>query len=182
MPTIFTHAIVPLAVGAGLGRAIVPPRLLIAGMAVAVLPDLDVVGLQFGVGWGTTLGHRGFSHSLVVAAAVALLGACAARNLGSSFARAFLFLFFSMASHGLLDALTNGGSGIALLWPFSGERFFAPYTPIEVSPIGLSRFLSERGARVMVSEILWVWLPVLALLVALRLARRTFRASPATRS
>jgi inner membrane protein len=175
MPTIFTHALVPLAVGAGLGKPMVSRRLMLAGMAVAILPDLDVIGFQFGVAYGTDFGHRGFSHSLAAAAAVALLGALAWKPLQSTFARAFLFLFLSMASHGVLDAFTNGGSGVALFWPFSGERLFAPVTPIEVSPIGLSRFLSERGARVLLSELLWVWLPVLALAVLLWQARRGSR-------
>lgn len=175
MPTIFTHAIVPLAVGAGLGNAVISRRLLAAGMAVAILPDLDVVGLHFGIAYGTDFGHRGFSHSIAMAALVALAGAFAWRRLRSTFAVTFWFLFFSMASHGLLDACTDGGSGIAFLWPFTGERFFAPYTPIEVSPIGISRFLSERGAKVVASELVWVWLPLAAFAAALWAARRMRR-------
>lgn len=175
MPTIFTHAIVPLAVGAGLGKAAVSPRLVAAGMAVAILPDLDVIGLRFGIADGTDFGHRGFSHSIAMAALVALAGAFARRPLRSTFAGAFLFLFFSMVSHGLLDACTDGGSGIAFLWPLSGERYFAPYTPIEVSPIGLSRFLSERGARVIASELVWVWFPLALITLALWGARRMRR-------
>jgi inner membrane protein len=92
--------------------------------------------------------------------------------LGSTPLSTFLFLFFAMASHGLLDACTNGGSGIALLWPFTDTRYFAPFTPIEVSPIGLARFLSTRGAAVMASELLWVWLPCIVLALALLTARR----------
>jgi inner membrane protein len=33
------------------------------------------------------------------------------------------------------------------LWPFSLERFFAPWRPIPVAPIGFG-FLSARGMRV----------------------------------
>lgn len=61
-----------------------------------------------------------------------------------------------------LDAFTNGGLGIAFLWPFSGERFFAPIHPVEVSPLGLSRFLSSKGVAVLWSEILWIWSPLFA--------------------
>lgn len=50
-------------------------------------------------------------------------------------------------SHLLLDTLTDGGLGCALLWPFSTERFFAPWTPLPVAPIGRA-FLSAEGVRV----------------------------------
>jgi inner membrane protein len=56
-------------------------------------------------------------------------------------------------SHGLLDTLTNGGLGIALAWPFSMARYFAPWTPIPVAPIGV-RMLSGRGLRVVMTEAL----------------------------
>ena len=55
---------------------------------------------------------------------------------------------------GLLDTLTDGGYGIALLWPFSDTRFFAPWQPIPVSPIG-SAYLSKRGLMVFVTELLY---------------------------
>jgi inner membrane protein len=48
---------------------------------------------------------------------------------------------------------------------FSAERYFFPVTPIEVSPIARG-FFSERGLRVLVSEMLWVWIPTLTLVVA----------------
>ena len=68
------------------------------------------------------------------------------------------------ASHGVLDALTNGGNGIALLSPFSNQRYFFPWTPIEVSPLGIRRFLGPRGLVVMISEMLWIWIPLLGIL------------------
>lgn len=175
MPTIFTHAVVPLALGAGLGGNRISRRLVLAGMAAAILPDLDVIAFQLGVPYGSEFGHRGFSHSLLVAALVALAGAAAHRVLKTGFLAAFLFLFATGASHGMLDAFTNGGSGIAFLWPFSTERYFAPVTPIEVSPIGLSRFLTQRGVAVLASEFLWVWLPCAALALAMVGIRRLRR-------
>jgi inner membrane protein len=45
-----------------------------------------------------------------------------------------IFFFLLTASHGILDAFTNGGLVIALFSPFSNERYFFPWTPIEVSP------------------------------------------------
>lgn len=145
-------------------------------MVAAIIPDIDVVAFQFGIPYGSDYGHRGFSHSLFMAAGIAATGALCCARLHAGFLRAFLFLFAACASHGLLDAFTNGGSGIALLWPLSPQRFFAPVTPIEVSPIGLSRFLTPRGAAVLASEILWVWLPCAAaalVAIALRRVRKT---------
>lgn len=172
MPTIFTHAVVPLALGAGLGGQAISRRLVLAGMALAILPDLDVIVFRFDVPYGSAFGHRGFSHALATAAILALVMALAHRTLQAGFVRAFLFLFVAGSSHGLLDAFTNGGSGIALLWPFSGERYFAPVTPIEVSPIGISRFLTPRGAAVLFSEFLWIWLPCAALVLAMIAVRK----------
>ena len=159
MPTIFSHPAVPLALGIGLGKKFVSRRLLLAGVAASVLPDIDVVAFSFGIPYEHEFGHRGFSHSLFFAALVALLGACAHRWLYSSFGRAFFFLFLATASHGILDAFTNGGLGIALFWPWSGERYFARYQVIQVSPIEISYFLSWWGVSVILSELRWVWLP-----------------------
>jgi inner membrane protein len=152
-----THAAVPLAIGLALGPARISRPLMLTGMALAMLPDADVVGFKLGVAYEDALGHRGASHGLVTAAVVAALLALVVpvfRRWG-----AFLFLGVAMASHGLLDALTNGGLGPALLWPFSEARIFAPVTPIKVSPIGAG-FFSMRGIEVMLSELLWVWLPL----------------------
>jgi inner membrane protein len=63
------------------------------------------------------------------------------------------------ASHGVLDAFTNGGLGIAFLWPWSAHRYFFPIQMIEVSPLGLRPFLSAWGLNVLLSELLWVWIP-----------------------
>lgn len=173
MPTILSHPAVPLALGAGLGARAIPPRLLAAGVAVCVLPDADVLGYQLGVPWGSDFAHRGFTHSLFFALGLALLGAAAWRRLGAPPFTVLLFLFVAGASHGLLDACTNGGSGIALLWPLSSERWFAPFRVIEVSPIGVARFLSARGVDVLASELVWVWLPAAVLAALLAVTRRT---------
>jgi inner membrane protein len=167
MPTVLTHPAVPLAVGLGLGRDIISPKLLVAGVVASILPDLDVIAFRLEVPYGSALGHRGFTHSLLFAVLVALLGASLHRFLATKFSSAFFFLLMATASHGMLDAFTTGGFGIAFLWPLSNERYFAPYQLIEVSPIGISRFLSSRGFSVLGSELLWVWAPCIVLGVAL---------------
>ncbi|MEQ1512193.1 MAG: metal-dependent hydrolase [Lysobacteraceae bacterium] len=158
MPTIFTHAVVPLALGLALGRKAVPPRLIAAGMFVSMAPDFDTAAFKLGIAYADQFGHRGASHSFVFALAIALFGAMVAPWLRTTRWRAFLWLAFCTASHPLLDALTNGGLGVALLWPWSHERFFAPWRPIAVSPIGAG-FFSVRGLTVLWSELQWVWFP-----------------------
>jgi inner membrane protein len=159
MPTVLTHPAIPLAIGLGLGRDVVPLPMLITGVAVSVLPDLDVLAFRFGISYASNFGHRGFSHSLFFAAVLALLCACAFRYFQTSFGRVFWFLFFAAVSHGILDAFTNGGLGIAFLWPWSTDRFFAPVQAIQVAPLGISGLLSSRGLSVLISEIFWVWIP-----------------------
>ncbi|MBS0240903.1 MAG: metal-dependent hydrolase, partial [Proteobacteria bacterium] len=110
------------------------------------------------------------SHALlsavIVAAALALV-----LPLGQSRGKVFAFLALAMASHGLLDTLTNGGYGVALAWPLSDARYFAPYRPIAVSPIGAA-FFSERGLRVIFSELTWIWMPLLGAAGLAALLRR----------
>ncbi len=172
MPSILAHAAVPLAVGLGLGPRRVPRALLAAGIAASMLPDADVVAFAMRLAWDHAYAHRGASHSLGAALLVGLLAAACARALGTSAGRAFLFVGGSMASHGVLDMFTDGGAGIALAWPLSDERWFAPWQPIAVSPIGLSRFFSMRGLEVIVSEAIWVWIPALGAYTSLRLFDR----------
>jgi inner membrane protein len=173
MPTICSHPAVPLALGFGLGKEIISRRLLLAGVAASILPDSDVIAFSFGIPYEHELGHRGFSHSFFFAALVALLGACARRWLNSSFGIAFGFLFLATASHGVLDALTNGGLGIAFFWPWSHERYFLRYQVIEVSPIGPSHFFSRWGIKVILSELRWVWLPCALMGLGLAVIKKT---------
>ena len=131
-----------------------------------MLPDLDVLAFRFGVAYSDAAGHRGVTHSLVFALLLGVLAACLASSLRCAWRTAFAFVFVSAASHGLLDMLTNGGMGVALWWPLSDERFFFPWHPVEASPLSLRRVFSARGATVLGSEVLWVWLPAMALALA----------------
>lgn len=92
-----------------------------------------------------------------------MAGTLFAPGLGADPWTAFLVLFISAASHGLLDALTNGGLGIAFFSPFSNRRYFLPWRILEVSPIGLSALFSRRGVRVLGSDLRCVWAPCLLL-------------------
>jgi inner membrane protein len=175
MPTVFTHPAVPIAIAWGLGSGAVSGRLLAAGVAASIAPDLDVLSLHLGLGYSEAFGHRGFTHSLAAAVVMGMAAMAASAALHTTPLRAFVFVTIAAASHGLLDMLTDGGRGVALFWPFSGERLFLPVQPIEVSPISLERFLSSRGAEVLQSELRWVWLPGLVLAALCWTTRRLLR-------
>ena len=68
----------------------------------------------------------------------------------------FLLLFVVTASHPFLDAMTDGGEGIAFFSPFSNHRYFFPYRPIMVSPLGVGAFFGLRGLLVLANEFLLV--------------------------
>lgn len=174
MPSIISHAVVPLAVGLALGSKAIPGRLLVIGMIAAMLPDADVLAFRFGVPYAHQLGHRGITHSLAFAFLLAILAWSFAKQLASSRKHAFSFMFFATASHPLLDMLTNGGLGVALIWPISNERLFFPLRVIEVSPIGIRRFFSATGVRVLLSELQWIWIPSTIAAVSIVAWRRIF--------
>ena len=155
-----------------LGPQRVPPALAAVGCAASILPDVDALGFAAGIPYGHTFGHRGLTHSLFFAVCLGLLGVPFAKWLGVSPVGAFAFLFASVASHGLLDAMTTGGLGVAFWSPFSNERYFLPWRVILVSPIGIEPFISRRGLEVLRSELLWIWAPSTALALVGSLLRR----------
>jgi len=173
MCSVLTHPVVPVALSVVLPQGTVSPALLLASVACSIIPDLDVIGFRFGVRYSDMLGHRGFSHSILFATALsALLSFTLFRNGQGGNWLVFIFLFLSTLSHPLLDMLTNGGLGVALFAPFSNERYFFPWRPMEVSPIGVGSFFSEWGGRVILSELRWVWLPSAVVIVLGNVARR----------
>jgi len=150
MPSV-GHVAVGLA-AARWGRPPIPARAWAALLVVAAgLPDVDVVAFSLGIPYHAPFGHRGASHSLVVAVLCGALLALAVRRTPLSAARIGLIVGVVVATHGLLDTLTDGGLGVALLWPFSDARYFAPWRPIPVAPIG-RRLFGPEGVRLMLEE------------------------------
>ncbi|MHA8021656.1 metal-dependent hydrolase [Stenotrophomonas hibiscicola] len=202
MPSIFTHAAVPLALWCAADRGRIPAWLLAAGVVAAMLPDADVLAFALHIPYADAFGHRGASHSLLFACVLSALAAVLAffgsrrpwsapHSSGSrrpwsavscqprlaptkrgptlaSTVQAATFVFICAASHPLLDAMTSGGLGVALAWPWSEQRFFAPWRPIRVSPFA-PQFFSARGIATLLSELRWVWLPLAAAVVAWKL-------------
>src|SRR5262245_4403157 len=121
--TIPTHAVIGASLAPLAPQGVSRSRLACALAVGAVFPDLDVLSFALGIPYEHPLGHRGFSHSLVFAAAlagvVARFGFPAVDRGPRARWRLFALLFAATASHGILDALTNGGLGVGLLLPFS---------------------------------------------------------------
>jgi inner membrane protein len=182
MPTIFSHAIFASAIGKAYAAEPLPLRFWILTATCAMLPDVDAIGFAFGVRYGDMWGHRGLTHSIAFAVLVGfVVGTFAFGKQPTAPGRLQLILYFTLVtlSHPLLDALTNGGLGVALFAPFSAERYFFPWRPIEVSPIGV-RFFSARGLEVLASEVVWVWLPALLIYAAARLYRKMTKTAETT--
>lgn len=153
MPTIFTHPAIALL---KTWWPQLPWRVAIAGAILTIVPDFDVVAFGLGIPYGHLFGHRGFTHSIVFALIVSALVTWMLRVVDRR--STFAFLFLCTMSHGLLDALTDGGLGVTFFAPFHNERYFFPWTPIRVSPIGVG-FFSSRGLATVKSEAWWVWAP-----------------------
>jgi inner membrane protein len=127
--------------------------------ALSLLPDADVIGFRFGIEYADAWGHRGATHSFAFAIGLGALIGWLAGYFGKPRLRIAVVAALVLISHPLLDILTDGGLGCALFWPFSEQRYFAPWTPIPVAPIG-RRFVSSAGLRVALTE-LAVFFPLL---------------------
>jgi len=172
MPTVMSHAVV----GVALGHLTAFPRrrraFWLVSALLPVLPDLDVVGRAVGVPFYSTWGHRGVSHSLAAAAVIGMATALLMhRRLGARPAPLAVYFALVTASHGVLDALTTGGPGVAFFAPFDTTRYFFPWRPIPVSPLA-SHFFSEWGWRVFRAEVAMIWLPAGVLMLLTGVLRR----------
>lgn len=162
MATIFGHALI-----AGTVSWISKPKkkLLLWCCLSSMLPDADVIGFYFDIAYGSLFGHRGFSHSLFFALLWALIIKSTIFKDVKIYTKhsliIVLLLFTATASHGVLDACTTGGKGVAFLSPFSNHRYFFPWQFIQVSPIGASKFMSERGLAILINEGLFLGIPCL---------------------
>ena len=150
-----------IALGGAIGETVAGEkagnRAMLWGGVAGLLPDLDLVIRPFYSQSAYLLAHRGISHSIVFAVAVAPLLAAAAHRIhrarGVSFRRWWLLAFLALFTHPLLDIMTTYGTGF--LEPFSGERLAVGSINI-VDPI--------------------YSLPLMGSLVAVAVARRRIRA------
>jgi inner membrane protein len=172
MPSLLGHAVAGLAITETFHRARLPRRIWVLAPMCAMAQDLDWFVSFLAYHKNHILNHRGVAHSLfgalLLAAAVLIL---ALRRDQRSF-QAWLCLTLAALSHGLMDACTSGGVGVALFMPFSDSRWACLWQPIQVAPLPLGRedlWLFLASLR---SEALWIGLPALAVAAWSRLRPR----------
>ncbi|HEU4685187.1 MAG TPA: metal-dependent hydrolase [Nitrospira sp.] len=148
-------------------------RYWLLGIACSEAPDLDVVGFWLGIPYESMLGHRGLTHSLLFAILFSwVIAHWAARWGAVEYRRLWTYLFVATASHGVLDALTTGGLGVAFFAPFTNDRFFFSVHPIRVSPLEPSLVFGPIGLAVLKSEVLWIDIPCALFLLVWKVAGR----------
>ena len=176
MPTVITHAAVAVAGGMALAPRDVSHHFWPLAILCSTIADADVMAFSFGISYHHFFGHRGFFHSpffgLLLSILVMTIFFRNLEFLSAKWFFYFIFFFILAASHGILDAFTDGGLGIALLSPFDNERYFFPWTPIKVSPISIQAFFSKWGWSVFKNELLWIWMPFFVILVLVRIFRK----------
>ena len=156
-------------------------RALLLGVVCSIVPDLDLTGFSYGVQYGDVWGHRGLTHSLFFAGllSIVLVGLWYRRKPAVVRGRMFVYLFLCTASHGVLDAMTDGGLGVAFFSPFNTSRYFFRFRPITVSPIGVEEFFREHALQILASEAKWIWLPTGTAFLILRVLQRLWFGQPA---
>ena len=178
MPTIITHTLIGVLSASTYSLKEYKKRFWFFSVLLPIIPDFDVIGFYFNISYSHFFGHRGFFHSIpfafLLSIIIVLFFFRGVRFL--SLKSNLLIIYFGLltSSHGIFDAMTNGGLGVALLSPFNTNRIFLPFTPIEVSPLGLQAFFSRRGLEVILSELYYLWLPfILIFLLTLIFKKRT---------
>jgi inner membrane protein len=179
MASAFAHAVSAIAFKNILYPERVKKKLLFWAIFCSIWPDADVIGFKFGLEYAHWLGHRGFTHSILFGflsgLIISLLFFKELQPHKKSFFKVVFFLGFVTASHGVLDAMTTGGLGIAFFAPFDNTRYFFPFRPIAVSPIGIESFFSEWGKRVLFSEFIWVGIPSVLVIVLAKVSYKFYK-------
>lgn len=182
MASAFGHAFSAFALGKLYTSSIATWKFIGLGILCSILPDADVITFALGIPYEHVLGHRGFFHSILFSLILSVFVTIifyprqifSIKGLGL-----ITYFFICTASHGLLDAMTTGGLGIAFFSPWDNTRYFLPWRPIQVSPIGIDSFFSEWGWRVIKSELIWIGIPC-AVILLLSLVIRKLRKSTMT--
>lgn len=177
MASVFGHAFAAIAIGNSYSKKTANAKFFIIGVVCSILPDADVISFNLGIAYEDMWGHGGITHSLLFALLLGILVTLLfyRKDLTSRRGIGYI-LFFTLctASHGLLDAMTGGGGGlgVAFFAPFDNARYYLPWRPIKVSPIGAARFFSEWGLKVLLSEFLWIGIPGILYIILVRLFRK----------
>lgn len=148
MPMTTTHALLPVAVGVAFAKRPIPWALVIVAAAASAAPDVDGLFHHFlGINPNSIWGHRGATHSLFMALAAGMTAAAFHKWLHVRPLAAGVLISLAMASHGVLDMMTDAGRPVAYLWPVSSVRLFADWRPLYSSPVHLTHFGSSLITR-----------------------------------
>ncbi len=165
MASVFGHVAVAYAMGKTLKSAWASPRFWGLTVLCCLLPDADVLGLVLGIPYEHMWGHRGLTHSISFAVLIGLvmpkLAVPSLPHWSTQYGVFALYFGLVTMSHGFLDAFTDGGLGVAFFSPFDTTRYFFPWRPIAVSPIGVTNFFSSWGLGVLFNELVWIGIPVI---------------------
>lgn len=168
MATIFSHAFLGYTISKVWHTRSPQPWLNPMAAICSMVPDADFAGWIMHVPYDSMWGHRGFTHSLffamILAAAVSVVYYFRGNPAASKIFLAAITIFVVTASHGVVDACTNGGLGVGFFIPFHNDRYFFPFRPLAVSPMGLG-ILSSYGLTVLKIEMLWINLPCMVVLI-----------------
>jgi inner membrane protein len=154
MASAITHFIVgtalalPALKSTAIREAIPPWAIPVSSGLLAVAPDFDTFAMRaFDIPYGSFFSHRGFFHSqfFLILFSAALAALVAGRHSWRAVTALTLLWASCAVTHPLLDALTDGGSGVMLLFPFSEARLFFAWRPIHVSPLSIARFFMKAG-------------------------------------
>lgn len=168
MPMTTTHALVPLAAALALAKTPIPWRLVLVAAFASAAPDLDWLFTHLlHAAQGSIYAHRGATHSLFVALTAGLLAALAHRPLGVRPLTAGVVVAAAMASHGLLDMMTDSVQPVAYLWPLSSVRLFADWRPFHSSEVHKAHLFAQTLTRFR-SELWQLIIPMFALAAIIR--------------
>ncbi len=156
MASAFGHAAAAWALSKVHPKKIMTRKILVLGIISSIIPDIDVLCFKFGISDDHILGHRGITHSLVFGLVWAIILTTLFHRKESHKYLICCYYAIATISHGLLDALTNGGAGVAFFYPFTDERYFLPWRVIQVSPLGAADFFSEWGIQVLLNEAMFI--------------------------
>ena len=129
MASVFGHVAVAYAMGKTLNSGLASIWFWMLTVLCCLLPDADVVGLVFGIPYEHVLGHRGLTHAIAFAMLLGIVVPKVAVPAIHCWSARYgiLAVYFGLVtlSHGLLDALTDGGLGVAFFAPFDATRYFS---------------------------------------------------------
>ena len=174
MATPFAHAFVACTLGKCFYEGRQPVKFWLISAFCANAPDLDMIFYWFRLApQSSLLGHRIFFHSISFAVLLGLLITIIffreIKTYSKPWYKTWIFLTIATASHGILDALTYWGPGIAFFSPFDNTGYLCPCAPVPAT--GPSTFFTPRIIIHLACEIVWFWggsLVILAIVILFR--------------